>query len=199
MVVTGDERLADLARMLRAHGWQRDVKRKLDVPNPGIDERYFFVNFGYNLRPTELQGAFGIHQMPRLEPFIRARRENAEYWNQAFAKYADRLSLSPGREDGGSRSVWFGYPLTVRPGAGFTREDLTRFLEGKGIETRPIMAGNFREQPAIRLFPHRIAGALPNAETIMRASFFLGNHQAVGPSERENVRECVDEFMAGRR
>jgi len=199
MVVTSDERLADLARMLRAHGWQRDVRKKLDVPNPGIDERYFFVNFGYNLRPMELQGAFGIHQMQRLEPFIRTRRENAAYWGQAFAKYADRLRLSPGREDRGSRSVWFGYPLSVRPEAPFTREDLTRFLEGKGIETRPIMAGNFRDQPAIRLFPHRIAGGLPNAELIMRASFFFGNHHAIGEPERAYVRECVDEFMAGRR
>jgi len=199
MVVTGDERLADLARMLRAHGWQRDVRKKLDVPNPGIDERYFFVNFGYNLRPTELQGAFGIHQMARLEPFIRMRRENAEYWSQSFAKYGDRLLLSPGRESGGSRSVWFGYPLTVRPEAPFTREDLTRFLEGRGIETRPIMAGNFRDQPAIRLFGHRIPAPLPNAELIMRSSFFFGNHHAIGERERAYVRECVDEFMAGRR
>ncbi|MBI2156249.1 MAG: DegT/DnrJ/EryC1/StrS family aminotransferase [Candidatus Rokubacteria bacterium] len=195
MVVTSDEKLADLARTLRAHGWQRDVRKKLDVPNPGIDERYFFVNFGYNLRPTELQGGFGVHQVDKLEEFIRIRRENADYWRRAFARYADRLRLSPGREGGGSRSVWFGYPLTVQPGAPFTREDLTRFLEGKGIETRPIMAGNFRDQPAIRLFPHRIAGALPNAELIMRQAFFFGNHHAIGETERAYVRECVDEFM----
>ena len=198
MVVTSDERLADLARMLRAHGWQRDVRKKLDVPNPGIDERYFFVNFGYNLRATELQGGFGIHQMAKLEEFIRRRRENADYWGRAFAAYGDRLRISPGREGGGSRSVWFGYPLTVQPGAPFTREDLTRFLEAKGIETRPIMAGNFRDQPAIRLFPHRIAGPLPNAELIMRQAFFFGNHHAIDEAERVYVRECVDEFMRRR-
>ena len=102
----------------------------------------------------------------------------------------------PGRDGGGSRSVWFGYPITVRPGAPFSRDELTRFFESRGIETRPIMAGNFQEQPAIKLFEHRIAGPLPNSALIMRQSFFIGNHHALGESERRYVKECVDEFMS---
>jgi CDP-6-deoxy-D-xylo-4-hexulose-3-dehydrase len=195
MVVTDDDLVADLARMLRAHGWTRDVRRKPAVPNPGIDERFLFVNLGYNFRATEIQGAFGIHQVPKLEGFIQARRENVEDWNAALRKYADWLIECPGRDGHGSRSVWFGYPITVRPGAPFSRDDLARFLEAKGIETRPIMAGNFQDQPAIRLFEHRIAGPLPNAELIMRQSFFIGNHHAIGERERRYVKECVDEFM----
>ena len=92
--------------------------------------------------------------------------------------------------------MWFGYPITVREGAPFTRDDLVTFLESKGIETRPIMAGNFQDQPAIRLFEHRIAGPLANAELIMRQSFFIGNHHAIGERERRYVKECVDEFMS---
>jgi CDP-6-deoxy-D-xylo-4-hexulose-3-dehydrase len=196
MVVTDDDRVADLARTLRAHGWTRDVQVKPDVPNPGIDDRFLFVNLGYNLRPTEVQGAFGIHQVPKLEEFIRIRRENVDDWNAALRKYAHWLIECPGREGGGSRSVWFGYPITVRPDAPFTRADLVTFLESKGIETRPIMAGNFRDQPAIALFDHRIAGPLTNAELIMRQSFFIGNHHAIGERERGYVTECVDEFMS---
>jgi CDP-6-deoxy-D-xylo-4-hexulose-3-dehydrase len=181
--------------MLRAHGWTRDVAKKPDVPNPGIDDRFLFVNLGYNFRATEVQGAFGIHQVPKLEGFIQIRRDNVEDWNAALRKYAHWLLESPGRDERGSRSVWFGYPITVRPGAPFKRDDLVAFLEGKGIETRPIMAGNFQDQPAIRLFEHRIAGPLPNAELIMRQSFFIGNHHAIGAAERRYVTECVDEFM----
>ncbi len=198
MVVTSDDRIADLARVLRAHGWQREVRNMTRVVNPLMDERYLFVNVGYNLRPTELQGAFGIHQVAKLEPFIQIRRDNAEYWNSSFQKYSEWLLLSPGREGAGSRSVWFGYPITVRPSAPFSRRDLVRFLEARGIETRPIMAGNFREQPAIQLFPHRIAGPLPNADLIMRHSFFIGNHQGIGEAGRTYVKECLDEFMKGR-
>lgn len=195
MLVTPEHRIAEMARVLRAHGWQRDLKTKVPVDNPMIDERFCFVNLGYNVRPTELQGAFGIHQVAKLERFIQIRRENVEYWNSSLRKYSEWLSLSPGREDAGSRSVWFGYPVTVRPSAPFSRKDLIGFLEARGIETRPIMAGNFKEQPAIRLFPHRVSGSLPNAELLMRQSFFIGNHQGIGEHERIYVKDCIDEFM----
>ena len=196
MVVTDDDRVADLCRMLRAHGWTRDVSAKPEVPNPGIDERFLFVNLGYNFRATEVQGAFGIHQVPKLERFIQIRRDNVADWNTHLRKYAQWLLECPGRDDHGSRSVWFGYPITVREGAPFSRDDLVTFLEEKGIETRPIMAGNFEDQPAIRLFEHRIATPLANAELIMRQSFFIGNHHAIGEPERRYVKECVDEFMS---
>jgi dTDP-4-amino-4,6-dideoxygalactose transaminase len=196
MVVTDDPALADLARMLRAHGWIRDVKRRPPVVDAPIDERFLFVNLGYNLRPTELQGAFGIHQMPKLEPYIKIRRDNVEYWNAAVRRHRRWLRECPGRDTAGSRSVWFGYPITVRPQAPFSREALVEFLEGRGIATRPIMAGNFRDQPAIRLFPHRIAGSLERAEHVMRQSFFIGNHHAISDADRAYVVTCLDEFMA---
>ena len=196
MVVTDDVHLADLARTLRAHGWIRDVKRRPTVVDAPIDERFLFVNLGYNLRPTELQGAFGIHQMPKLEPFIKIRRDNVEHWNAALRRHGRWLRECPGRDTAGSRSVWFGYPITVRPQAPFTREALVEFLEGRGIATRPIMAGNFRDQPAIRLFPHRLAGSLENAEHVMRQSFFIGNHHAISDADRAYVVTCLDEFMA---
>jgi CDP-6-deoxy-D-xylo-4-hexulose-3-dehydrase len=196
MVVTDDPTLADLARMLRAHGWTRDVKRKPTIVDPPIDERFLFVNLGYNLRPMEVQGAFGLHQLAKLEPFIKVRRDNVDFWNAGLRRHARWLRQSPGRDGAGSRSVWFGYPITVRPEAPFSRDELVRFMEGKGIATRPIMAGNFRDQPAIGLFPHRIAGPLPNAELVMRQSFFIGNHHAITERDRAYVVECVDEFMA---
>jgi len=196
MLVTDDPALADLARMLRAHGWTRDVKRKPKIVDAPIDERFLFVNLGYNFRPMETQGAFGLHQVAKLEPFIKTRRDNVEYWNAALRRHARWLRECPGRDTNGSRSVWFGYPISVRPGAPFSRDELVRFLEGKRIETRPIMAGNFRDQPAIGLFPHRIAGPLPNAELVMRQSFFIGNHHAINERDRAYVVDCVDEFMA---
>ena len=157
---------------------------------------FLFVNLGYNFRATEVQGAFGIHQVPKLEAFIRQRRENVEDLNAALRKYSEWLQECPGRDTDGSRSVWFGYPITVRSGAPFTRDDLVRFFESRGIETRPIMAGNFEDQPALQLFQHRIAGPLTNAGIIMRQSFFIGNHRAMGEGERRYVKECVDEFMS---
>jgi len=198
ITVTDDFELAELMRILRAHGWVREVKdrERWLKKYPEFDPRFLFVNVGYNLRPTELQGAFGIHQMPKLEPYIKIRRDNVEHWNAALRRHARWLRECPGRDTAGSRSVWFGYPITVRPEAPFTRDALVEFLEGRGIGTRPIMAGNFRDQPAIRLFPHRVAGSLERAEHVMRQSFFIGNHHAISDADRAYVVTCVDEFMA---
>jgi CDP-6-deoxy-D-xylo-4-hexulose-3-dehydrase len=196
MVVTDDPELADLARTLRSHGWTRDVRRKPSIVDAPIDERFLFVNLGYNFRPMEVQGAFGLHQLAKLEPFIKIRRDNVEYWNAGLRRHARWLRECPGRDTNGSRSVWFGYPITVRPEAPFSRDELAGFFESRGIATRPIMAGNFRDQPAISLFPHRIAGPLDRSEQVMRQSFFIGNHQAIDARDRAYVIQCLDEFMA---
>ena len=195
MVVTSDDRIADLARILRAHGWQRDVRKKIKQTNSLIDERFLFINLGYNLRPMEFQGAFGIHQIKKIEDFIQRRRENAQYWNSALSKHSDWLSFCRGRETCDSRSVWFGYPITIKTTAPFSREELVRFLANKGVETRPIMAGNFCEQPAIHLFPHKVSGPLKNTDFIMRRSFFVGNYPGLNKSDLSYLVTCVDEFM----
>lgn len=197
MVLTNNEELAELAKALRVFGWIRDLrdKDKIAKQYSDIDKRFLFANIGYNLRPTEIQGAFGIHQIKRLEKFIDIRSENAKYWTDKLGKYSEYLWLPKERE--GTRHVWFGYPITVKPDAPFTREQLTHFLEGKGVETRPIMAGNMDEQPAMKLFNYRKVGNLENSKLIMHNSFFFGNHQGIGQREREAVVEYISEFIRG--
>jgi len=85
--------------------------------------------------------------------------------------------------------------VTVEPGAPFERSELVAHLEAKGLETRPIVAGNIAEQPALRLFPHRQVGDLPNSRLIMRQSFYFGNHQGIGAPERLAVKRYLQEFL----
>ena len=200
MIVTNNDQFAEMAKILRAHGWIRELSHRKEISGryPSIDERFLFVNLGFNLRPTEIQGAFGIHQIKKLEGFIQARRENAQYWSDRLFKYSNVLHLPAKKEDAGSRRVWFGYPITVLPETPFTREEFVQFLEAKGIETRPIMAGNLAEQPAMDLIDHRIQGEIPNARMIMRRSFFWGNHHNIGERERAYVADCVEEFLSKR-
>ena len=195
MVLTNNEELAELAKALRVFGWVRDLKNKDEIASEyeNIDPRYLFVNIGYNFRPTEMQGAFGIHQLGKLEKFIEIRRSNAQFWAERLKKFKDYLLLHSERE--GTRHVWFGYPITVKPGAPFTRKELADFLEEKGVETRPIMVGNIDEQPAMRLFNYRKSGSLPNSKWITRNSFFFGNHHGIGHEEREAVAEYIEQFM----
>ena len=198
MVLTNNERLVELAKALRVFGWIRELtnKDKIAQEYEDIDPRYLFVNTGFNFRPTEMQGAFGIHQIKKLDKFIEIRWENAEFWTENLKQYKDYLLLHTERE--GTKHVWFAYPITVKPDAPFNREELVDFLEKKGVETRPIMSGNFDQQPAMKLFPYRKVGDLPNSRIIMRNSFFFGNHPGITQEKREAIVNYFKEFMEGR-
>src|SRR6267378_2044196 len=184
MIVTDDDALYENLKAMRAFGWVRDLqdKEKYASANKAIDSRFLFITSGYNLRPTEIQGAFGIHQIKKLDGFIDQRGKNAAYWEQRLSPYSDLLVLP--EELPGTKHVYFGYPLTIKPEAPFTREQLVSHLESKLVETRPVMAGNMAEQPVMKDLPHRVSGNLPNSRMIMRQSFFFGNHSGIGAPER---------------
>ncbi len=195
MIVTNNESLHELSKALRAFGWIRDLKRKDQFMKkyPEIDPRYMFVNMGYNLRPTEIQGAFGIHQIKKLENFIKIRNENTRYWSKKFLQYEDYFILT--KQDPRTRSVDFCYPLTIRKNSPFNRKSLLEYLEKKKIETRPIMSGNFLEQPAIKFISHLKHGKLDNSKLAMSNSFFFGNHHEIGKQEREYVVDVIAQFI----
>ena len=195
MIVTDDDVLYEYLKAMRAFGWVRDLqdKNKFETENKSIDPRFLFITDGYNLRPTEIQGAFGMHQITKLDKFIEIRRRNAEYWSKKLSGYSDTLIMP--EEPPGTKHVYFGYHLTVSPEAPFSREQLVNHLESKLIETRPVMAGNMAEQPVMKHIPHRISGSLENSRMIMRDSFFFGNHTGIGEHEREYVAESIIDFV----
>ena len=194
MIVTNNEELAEMGKTLRTFGWTRDLKNKNKINSeyPEIDPRFLFVNTGYNFRPTEIQGAFGRNQLPKLESLIKIRRENALFWNDELSKYSEYLILPKRNLE---NHVYFGYAITIKKNSPFSREKLTKFLESKGIETRPIMSGNYIEQPAAKLINYQKHGELNNAKLIMRNSFFMGNHHKVTQKERELVVNSFNDFF----
>jgi CDP-6-deoxy-D-xylo-4-hexulose-3-dehydrase len=198
MIVTNNESLHELSKALRAFGWIRDLKLKDQFIKKyqDIDPRFMFVNTGYNLRPTEIQGAFGIHQIKKLENFIKIRKENTRFWTKRFSQYKDYFILT--KEDPRTRSVDFCYPLTIRKESPFSRKTLLNYLQRKKIETRPIMSGNFIEQPTIEFIPHLKHGKLENSKLAMRNSFFFGNHHAIGKQEREYIVDTIAQFIEGK-
>lgn len=180
---------------MRAHGWIRELatREAIAAENPGIDPRFLFAYPGYNFRPTDLAGAFGIHQLPRLEGIVEQRRALAAYFNKALAPYEEWLQLP--HEQPNTRHSYFAYAVTVKEGAPFTRKALEGFLNGKGLETRPIESGNMAIQPAMQLIPHRLAGTLANAQYIHDNAFFFGLHQGIRDEERDAIVGYFKEFF----
>jgi CDP-6-deoxy-D-xylo-4-hexulose-3-dehydrase len=196
--VTQDLALAELMRILRAHGWTRELENREAATRryPDIDPKFLFVNVGYNLRATELQGAFGSVQLPKLAGFVDIRRENTAAWRRDLARHEEFFLFQ--EETPRARSSCFGFPMTVRDTAPFTVRDFMEFLNQARIETRPIIAGNIAAQPAMKLYPHRVVGGLENASRVMKGGVTFGNHQAVDAAARDYVTGKVAEFMRGK-
>ena len=194
MLVTNDDQMADLARSMRAHGWTRDMANRLEIEqaNPWIDPRFLFVNIGYNLRPTEIQGAFGLVQLDRLNDFNEQRRKNAKYLLNELRDLSDHLEFVTEQE--GARSTWFGFTVMLPDGG--IRRDLSRHLEARGIATRPIVAGNLAIQPAFRDNPHRIVGPLANATRVGERGLFIGNHPNLTSAHLEHIVSSFRAFFA---
>ncbi|MFN5049438.1 DegT/DnrJ/EryC1/StrS family aminotransferase [Roseateles sp.] len=174
LVVTDDEELYHVMLSLRAHGWTRNLPKhnhvcgtKSDDP---FEESFRFVLPGYNLRPLELSGALGIEQVKRLPGLIAARRVNGRALQAAFADHP-RLMIQ--RELG--ESSWFGFALTIRPGAG-SRRELVTALQEAGFECRPVVAGSFAKNTVVQYFDHEVHGVLRHAEYLDQHSLFVGNH-----------------------
>lgn len=195
MVTTDSRELYELAKSIRGFGWVRGLASEEEHARkyPFVDRRFLFANIGFNFRPTDLQGAFGIHQIKRLDGFIKIRRANAAFWLDGLRRF-EKYLLLPTTTKGGEH-VWHHFPVTVKPGAPFSRKQIMDFLESKGVETRPISAGNMTEQPAFKLMHARKVGKLPNASLIMRNSFEWGNHHGIGEKERSFVVDCIGEFI----
>ena len=195
MVLTSNKTLYELGKSLRTFGWVRDLssRKTLGKKYQKIDPRFLFVNMGYNFRPTELQGAFGIHQIKKLENLVKIRIKNATFWNKKLSPYKEFLIL-PKLKNHYRKSFLF-YPLTVIKNNYFTKQELVNRLEKVGIETRPVMAGNILEQPVSKILKFRKNSKLKNAQYIMRHSFLIGNHHRIKGPQREFIANTIIDFI----
>ncbi len=180
-------------------GWQQG-----DLP-AGYDHKYTFTHMGYNLKVTDMQAAVGLAQLDKLESFGQARRKNWAFYRNALADLEEFFVLPEATE--GSDPSWFGFLLTVRSDAPFTRDDIVRELEEKKIQTRMLFAGNLLRQPSIVNFardrrlagaadPYRVAGSLSNTDAAMNRSFWLGVYPGLSRVMRDYVLDSLHRIAA---
>lgn len=193
--VTSDYDLSEMMRILRAHGWIRQVenKSKWIERYKDFDPKFLFVNDGYNLRITEPQAAMGLIQLKKIDKFINYRRANAKKYFEALEELSDFFSFQLTTKE--SENSHFGFPLILKNTKYFNRNEICSYLNERGIETRPIIAGNLARQPANQLFEHRISGDLKNSDTIMDNGFSVGVHQSLTDDAIYYVADKIKEFV----
>jgi CDP-6-deoxy-D-xylo-4-hexulose-3-dehydrase len=190
MMNTDSEAIANAARSVRAHGWVRERSDREDLiqRHSDIDPRFLFVSAGYNLRPTEITGAIGVCQVPRLAGHVEVRRTNHARWCQAIQDLNLPLRVFP--ELPGTTHAAFAFPMLLDADAPMDRAALCAVLEAAGVSTRPISGSNLARQPAFQRVPGvRVEGATPVADAVHDRGFFVGQSHAFSD---EHLGRLVD-------
>lgn len=158
----------------------------------GYDHKYVYSHIGYNLKMTDIQAAIGVEQLKKLDGFCKARNHNFLLWKRSFQQYEDHFILPEATES--SNPAWFAFPITVREDVGFTRTELTNYLNKNKIETRNLFGGNLLRQPAYQGIHHRKIGDLNNTDRIMNNTFFLGTYPGIGSEKIEYTMDIIASF-----
>jgi CDP-6-deoxy-D-xylo-4-hexulose-3-dehydrase len=159
----------------------------------GYDHKYIYSHIGYNLKVTDMQAAIGVAQLKKLPGFIEARRRNWQVLHDGLKPLEEFLILPQPTQE--SEPSWFGFPMTVRTTAPFTRNELVQFLESRKIGTRLLFGGNLTRQPAYRDVAYRVVGKLTNADMVMKQSFWIGVYPGLTEAMLSYMMETVTDLV----
>jgi len=160
----------------------------------GYDHKYTYSHVGYNLKATDMQAALGVSQIAKLPHFIERRKENFAYLKAQLKPLEEFLILPVAAEH--ADPSWFGFPIGVRTGAPFTRDQLTRALEAQKIGTRLLFAGNLIRQPAYADYEYRVVGDLPNTDFVMNHVFWIGVYPGLTKQMLDFIITTMTSFIA---
>ncbi len=176
----------------------------------GYDHKYTYSHIGFNLKITDWQAAIGLSQLKKLPFFIEQRTKNANYLLEKLADLKDYLHLPIVPQH--VKPSWFGFLISVKPNMPFTKQELVEYLEKNGIGTRQLFAGNILRQPMmvdnqVKLkinnsdilisssLNEEHYAMLPNTDSIMNNTFWVGVFPALGEKELDRTSACIHDFV----
>ncbi|MEM5832363.1 MAG: DegT/DnrJ/EryC1/StrS family aminotransferase [Candidatus Aenigmatarchaeota archaeon] len=196
MVCTDDKDIFDMLKIVRAHGWARnldDHSRKKFIKKFKVEkfyEPYTFYDLGYNLRPTEIQGYLGLIQLGFLDEIIKKREDNFYKLSKVYDDFSPYLQRVSNKNL--TRLSNFGFPIICKNKQ--TRILLTEYLSKKGIEIRPIVGGSIATQPFFQKYIKKKFD-LPNSNYINENGFYFGNNPEMTDGEIKFVINTFKNFF----
>ena len=186
MVCTNDKEFADIIKMIRSHGWDRDLdeeaklKYKKQYGVKEFDSLYKFYYQGFNLRSTDLQAVIGINQMSKIDNISNVRQRN---YNHYLKSIKSELWKPHSRQEVVSN---MGYPLIVG-----NREDLSSALDDNGVECRPLVSGSMGAQPAWKKEYGELT--MQNASVVNNNGMYVPNHQDLTIQDIDKVCKIIND------
>lgn len=164
----------------------------------GYDHKYVYGRFGYNLKITDMQAAIGCAQLQKLPSFIQARKEHWQYLREQLKDLQDNIVLPEPAPN--SDVSWFGFLIGVKEDQGITRDDMVRYLEHKGVQTRMLFAGNIIKHPCFDQLRenkcgYREATELVATEYVMNQVFWVGVYPGMTNSMLDYIAKCIKEVI----
>jgi len=201
MICVNDDALKTKCKVLRAWGRSsaadesEDIDKRFEFDVDGIkyDSKLIFSDMGYNFQSTEMNSAFGLEQLKKLEKFTESRINNYKKLIDFFSKY-ERFFILP-KQSERVKTCWLAFPLTVKSDAPFTRSKITTFLEKNDIQTRAAFSGNILRHPAFKGCNEQSPEDFPLADKVMRNSFLIGCHHGLTTEEMNYMLEKFSEFL----
>lgn len=221
-VITNDNKLYNIIRSFR--DWGRDCccppgedgvcgkrfSQQLGNLPFGYDHKYTYSHIGYNLKITDWQAALGCSQIRKLDVFLEIRRKNAQMLTEKLSDLTEYIILP--KIGKGCEPSWFGYLISVKTNAPFTKQQLVEYLEKNGVGTRQLFAGNILRQPMItendvdfRICNSKIINSkelneewykkLPNTDYIMNNTFWVGTFPALGEEDITRISDTIHSFV----
>lgn len=162
----------------------------------GYDHKYVYSHFGFNLKITDMQAAVGCAQLDKLDQIVAARRAN---YQMLYDGLKDVPGLILPLAEANSNPSWFGFLIAVKEDAGFTRNDLTSYLEQNKIQTRNLFAGNLTKHPCFDEMRrtgegYRIVGELKNTDFVMTNGFWIGVYPGMTKEMNQWMIKCISDF-----
>ena len=178
MIVCQNDEDYDILISLRSHGWARKLinQKKYERKYKNLDNRFIFLNSGFNLRPTEIQAAIANNQFKRMNKTCKIKKynhnkiikrlKNSKKWNNQFTFIVENKNV---------KSNWFGLSMLINHPHILKKKKFINYLTKIGIENRSIISGNFINQPSFKLFKFKAnRNTLMNSQEIEDRGFFLG-------------------------
>ena len=195
MICTDDEDFAEMLRIVRANGWDRNLSAKQQFKwrqkyniQSDFDAKYTFYDLGFNFRPTEITGFLGQYQMQFLDKNILSREANFLKLEEIMKENDDLVILE---HDHITTLSTFAFPVVCKTPE--LREHYLSRFSGAGIEIRPMIAGNMQLQPFYKKYVHEMYD-LPNTDFLHTNGFYCGNYPELTDSDLETISSCLFKY-----